>query len=123
MKNTFTSRCNYYVAVLVPNNKFSNSLKSSRARKSQNSFGSMNIKSSYGNGVSLRFSYFPSKDPREFEFFMISTEIIKSVFFALNGRGKVQNEVRNYWLTSNRDIIYLSATASKVFLSTNDINL
>ena len=46
-------------------------------------FGSMNIKSFYENGVSLRFSYFISKDHREFEFFMIAREISKSDFYSM----------------------------------------
>ena len=45
-------------------------MKSPHAQKSQNSSESMGIKYFYENGVFLRLSYFPSKDHREFEFFM-----------------------------------------------------
>ena len=79
-----TSRCNCYVAFLVANNTFSNNFKYPHAWKSQNSFGRIKRKSFYGNGIAfLRLSYFPSKNHREFELFLLATEISKSDFFAI----------------------------------------
>ena len=49
----FLSRCNCYVTFLVAKNTLSNSFKYPHARKSQNWFGSTNMKSFYGNGVSF----------------------------------------------------------------------
>ena len=46
--------CNFYVTFLVANNTFSNNFKYPHARKSKNNFGTMNIKSFYGNGVSVK---------------------------------------------------------------------
>ena len=52
--NMFTSCCNCYVTFLVANNTFSNNFKYIHSRKPRNSFGSMNIKSFYGNSISFK---------------------------------------------------------------------
>lgn len=62
---------------------FSNNFNYLHGWKSQNNFGSMNIKYFYENSVSLKFIYFSSKNHWEFEFFMISREISTSDFFFL----------------------------------------
>ena len=53
-QNMFTSRCNCYVTFAVANNTFPNNFMYPHPRKFQNSFGNINIKSFYGNGVSIQ---------------------------------------------------------------------
>ena len=120
-QDKFTSRCNSYVTFLVANNTLSNNLKYPHSRNSQNSFGSVNIKSFYGNGFLFNFQLFPSKSHQEMIFLVITREISKSDFdviickrqwkFTLWGRK------RGYYITSNQDIIYLPVTPSKISLS------
>ena len=50
----FTGRGSCYMTFLVANNTLSNNFKYTHARKTQNSFGSMDIKYFYGNGVSFK---------------------------------------------------------------------
>ena len=68
---------------LVTNNTFSNNFKYLHGRKSQNGFESVTIKSFKEMVFPVRFSYFPSKNYREFEFFMIAREISLLDFFAI----------------------------------------
>ena len=72
-----------YVTFLVAINTVSNNFKYPHAGKSQNIFGNMNLKPFCGNVFPLRFSYFFSKNHREFGLFMIAKEISKSEFFAI----------------------------------------
>ena len=53
-QNMFTSRCNCYVTFLFADNTLSNSFKYTHPRKSLSNFGSMNMKSFYGNIVSFK---------------------------------------------------------------------
>ena len=109
---------NFFQLVIIPSKIILTSIL--LVLKSKNGFGSIIIKSFYGNGVSLKVQ-FSSKSYWKFDFFMIAWEIIKRGSLMLSGNAREKllsefvSEVPGFYLSEI--IIYLWAIASKFSLS------